>query len=68
MGGSGSPLSFTQAVENFERDLIIEALKQCEGLWLPRLDEPRALDERVAELYLGPTLTARLRARLENAA
>ncbi|WP_417912265.1 sigma 54-interacting transcriptional regulator [Candidatus Electronema sp. TJ] len=30
-GSSGSPLSFTQAVENFERDLIIEALKQCNG-------------------------------------
>jgi Nif-specific regulatory protein len=28
---SGRPLSFGQAVENFERDLIIEALKQCNG-------------------------------------
>jgi Nif-specific regulatory protein len=27
----GRPFSFTQAVENFERDLIIEALKQCNG-------------------------------------
>jgi len=27
----GRPLSFAQAVENFERDLIIEALKQCNG-------------------------------------
>jgi hypothetical protein len=25
-------------------------------------------DDRVAQLYLGPTLTARLRARLENVA
>jgi len=25
-------------------------------------------DDRVAQLYLGPTLTARLRARLEDAA
>lgn len=32
------------------RRIAIEALKQCEGLWLPRLDEPRALDARVAEL------------------
>jgi Nif-specific regulatory protein len=30
-GSSGRPLSFAQAVENFERDLIIEALKQCNG-------------------------------------
>jgi Nif-specific regulatory protein len=29
--GSGRPLSFGQAVENFERDLIIEALKQSNG-------------------------------------
>jgi Nif-specific regulatory protein len=28
---NGGPLSFMQAVENFERDLIIEALKQCNG-------------------------------------
>lgn len=31
IGSSGSPFSFTQAVENFERDLIIDALKQCNG-------------------------------------
>jgi Nif-specific regulatory protein len=30
-GSSGRPLAFGQAVENFERDLIIEALKQCNG-------------------------------------
>lgn len=30
--------------------IAVEALKQCEGLWLPRLDEARSLDERVAQL------------------
>jgi Nif-specific regulatory protein len=28
---NGSPLSLASAVEHFERDLIIEALKQCNG-------------------------------------
>jgi Nif-specific regulatory protein len=31
VGSSSRPLSFGQAVENFERDLIIEALKQTNG-------------------------------------
>lgn len=30
------------------RRIAIEALKQCEGLWLPRIDEARSLDERLA--------------------
>lgn len=43
--------------------ILFEGKVQAAGT-VPEL----VFDERVAELYLGPTLTARLRARLENAA
>ncbi len=43
--------------------ILFEGKVQAAGT-VPEL----VFDERVAELYLGPTLTARLRARLENVA